>query len=308
MNPHEWYDNGQLLLRRDGVANFLSRRRTQIDEVAGCSTWPVYGKGNNGCASIVGTSFGLATASARFVVTAAHVLNHAAESMWIALPSARPIDGEVVTTSLEDALRSSDPLDIAVIRLAPEAAELNEKHFVRVEQIDLELRFEDVGSKGDDPRLMYALHGFPASKNKAFSLRNRKPPVAVVGFVFPTFPAMYEAIHVSPVTHLALKYGHAPAINTAGDEADFGKLHGMSGGLVWRSDLSLPPSMQSRAVAMILEFNRRFRLILCLRLWVVFELIRKCFPEIGSEIPTPASIPESPVVFRPGQSPEGSRS
>jgi hypothetical protein len=299
MNPLEWYDNGQFFLRRDGAASFLRRRRTAIDEVAGRSTWPVYGRRSNGCQSVVGTSFGLATKSARFVVTAAHVLNDAAGTMSIALPAAQAINGVVVKTSLDGSLHSNDSLDIGVIRLAPEAADVtDEEQFVRVHQTDVEPRLEDVGIRGDNPELMYALHGFPSSKNKVFSRSNRRPPQAIVDFAFPTFPAMYEAVGISPLTHLALKVGHNGAINEAGDEAVPPKLLGTSGGLVWRNDLSMPLSLQSRAVAMILEFNRRFRLIICVRLWVVFQLIRTCFPDLASEIPRLTTVAE-PVLFDP---------
>lgn len=296
MSHDDWHRLGGLLLGPEGRAVYLKYQHDVLRRVVGPSVWPVFATKSDGQHAVVGTFFGLATKSAYLLVSAAHVLADAApHGMMFGLPTRDRIRGELVKTSDQPARTSTDRFDIAVMRLHPAThAALEEQYFVRLEDVDIEPNLQDVGARGDDPGLMYAFVGYPGSKNKVFSPKRVKAPHAVINQAFPTFPDRYYSVGASPLTHVVLKFGHAGAVNEKGQLATPPKLNGISGGSVWRADWSTaaPP----RLVAMAIEFNTEFRLVICVRMWVIFQFIRACFADIAEELPSLKSVAE-PVLF-----------
>jgi len=236
----------------------------------------------------------LRTGPRRFLVTAAHVLDsnstgpgECSDLVTYGRGKGIVLRGESFRTAIVDGkTRNEDLLDIGFALLNAESADqMGEDRFLSPADCD-------PNATGRSPALYGAL-GYPACLNEDVGpdtqgTANPKPFL----YTSPLHPASaYRRMGVSPLTHLLLDVSRRKTTGPGGRKVKLPDLRGMSGGGLWRlGEYSPGPRITApRLLGVVTE--RRWGHgggLLAARIGLVFEALRKVYPEFDGLLPRTA--------------------
>lgn len=228
----------------------------------------------------VGCCVLLAIGEARFLLTAAHVLDEFMDKPIhiAAAGEVRHILGHFKRTlPIKGQRRRTDRIDAGVLRFANEIPEL-EGSF---------LALRDVNARdGLMPKGNYMLFGHPASKTRSdrATMRVRSGYFQYAG---PNVsPARYSLSDVSPLTHVAIHFDIHRTTYQSGVATAPSPLGASGSGMFWLPFLDDPTRVDDpKLVGIFTDFQRQRQLLLGSRINYHFELIRVGWPEFGSLLP-----------------------
>lgn len=238
------------------------------------ATFPVYKFDELADPVHIGTCFAFEYRDRRFLVTAAHVLDHDNQGRlgFASTAENRPMQilGEWHVVSPGDRPREEDPFDFAWHELtADEIA-----HVPCIAAVQL----EDSESPAIGLRLLTMI-GFPVSKNKKISpdarrKRRLSPKIAQYSNTELASDEHFKSKGMSSRTHLAVKREQR-SIDSEGLEVNTIGHHGFSGGPLIYAGLTTSPTSfdDQKVVGIILEGNETFDVVFALRISVVLRHI-----------------------------------
>lgn len=238
------------------------------------SIFPIYRFADGDDPVHIGTCFAFEYRKRRFLVTAAHVLDHKSHgALGFASTAERlpvEIKGQWHVVDPGDKPREEDPFDFAWHELTPD--EIQSVPCVP------ESGLEDAVTPTNGLRLLTTI-GFPVSKNKKIAPDKRRrraiaPTRAQYSNTEMTPTAHFQARGMSPSTHVAMKRENR-AINSDGVEQNTIGHKGFSGGpLIYSGLTNSPVSISSqKIVGVILEGDDSIGTIIALRLSVLLRHI-----------------------------------
>lgn len=253
-------------------------QQVALNNFAG-SIFPVY-RFTEGCDPIhIGTCFAFEYRQRRFLLTAAHVMDHKTlGQLAIASTSTQhlvDIKGQWHVVEPVDRTREEDPFDFAWHELTTDEVD----SVPCIPESDL----EDTHTPGVGLRLLTMI-GFPVSKNKKITPDNRRKgklsPVRAQYSDTETTPSQYFTDRgMSTATHVAMERGNR-AIGSEGLEVNTIGHRGFSGGpLIYAGLTNSPVSIgDQKVVGVILEGDDSTGVIIALRLSVVLRHIDSQIP------------------------------
>jgi hypothetical protein len=227
----------------------------------------------------------------RFLVTAAHVLdenffrseNDFCDLVTYGQGEAVIFRGESFRTTIPNGrTRNDDPLDVGFIRLDAETvAQIGEDRFLSPANVDL-------NDTGAFPALYGAL-GYPARHNQTIEPGNefQNNPFAFSYTAQLRSAQEHEALGISMASHLLLAASNNKGRRAAGFKAKIPDLHGMSGGGLWRYT-EYGQVANTRApclLGVLIAHRRRTGNILAARMGLLFEGLRRAYPELNEFLP-----------------------
>jgi hypothetical protein len=271
------------IFERPKVAReILGLRAEAVREIYGESVRQMFAVTEYGTPDPVGSCVLLAIKDRKFLLTAAHVLDHAkTSSLYVGGVSELVLlKGESHRTE-ETGTPAEDRLDFAFVAISPEVVDaLGPVHFLAPTNLD----------PSDDAGIpqVYVAVGFPWRKTKKdLDARRMLSPMVTVTMV--SDPGLFQTLEISQHTHLVLPFDRERMFlgqkqHTAPNP------EGMSGGGLWRSD-RLGAVGQRRAVGKLVGILTRYkdtgtRHMKAARISLVLEGIRSVYPELSSDLPT----------------------
>lgn len=233
----------------------------------------------------IGSGVLLGLGNAKFLLTAAHVLDQRASCRLLLSTTAgtRPIGGEIVESVVPaSGSREDDQVDVGVVRLSDTACEgVPPKDWIRASQTDVDEEGYSEPTRGST----YLVLGFMATRAKLdVAERRTKVPMFMLTSVAAP-PEVYRKLRIDDESYLALEFDRRRVITPAGQQTAPRPL-GISGGGIWgfRERQGGDP----RLVAISIECHHKpVKALVGTRLAMFFEVIRSRWPELGSSIPRP---------------------
>jgi hypothetical protein len=200
-----------------------------LDEAAdilGRIVVPLY-RDENGRPEHFGTGFFVRQGQATFLVSAAHVLEHGRELFYYVKPNVvAQLSGDV-RLSKWSGDRENDPVDIGVLKLDRSAPPYPDVDKFALDASYLNARLVPREDK------VYTIIGFPETKSRtdprarqitstSYSLRVRSIP-----------DRQYAELDCSPEAHIVLSVDLRDGVDSTGQQRNFPKPQGMSGGPIF---------------------------------------------------------------------------
>lgn len=270
---------GLILTHEQAVRAWIKERTDHAQNHFFPSVRPIYWTAPAGIAEAVGSSLLLQVDGRRYLVTAAHVLDFNKDStLYVAGNNAlEKITGVAGVTKAPASGRSDDKYDFAFMELP--------KDFIERLGVDFFIDANEVAQNrgAPDGRCFMAL-GYPASRNKAKPISVTGTHVRAKAWAYSatthTDTKVFDAIGVSPETHLLLKFGKKSKVFT-GETTSSINPQGASGGIL--ADLgrvdpqSLAPLTQltPRLAGILIEHHAASKAILAVKIQAIIEAIRK---------------------------------
>ena len=254
----------------------------------------IYLCGPDKCLHACATGLLFGAGALRFLITAAHVLDEGyfrSETDFVDLVTygqGQPVflKGESFRTTIPNGrTREDDPLDVGFIRLSAESvAQIGEDRFLSPVNVDLD-------DKGEFPALYGAL-GYPACQNPTIEPEDESPikPFAFSYTAQLRSASEHEQLGISTATHLLLAASNNKSRRTDGRKAKLPDLRGMSGGGLWRyTEYGQAPNVKAPCLlGVLIERRKKTGNILAARMGLVFEGLRKVYPELNEVLPRTA--------------------
>ena len=241
------------------------------------SILPIYGSKEYGTPDHIGTCIALRVDDQEVLLTAAHVIdenNHT--SLYVGGKELIPIEMEFLATRKANRNRDNDHYDFAIGHLPTRIGEaLNDADFISETDIDT----WDVYPIGT----MFTIVGYPNSRNRNVDKAARK----VVGSLYhysnisATNERLMEELGISENSHILLGFDQKYSTNECGKRVNSVALVGMSGGPVFRLGRLSDPAVLSGLLkpqpflsGMVIEYNRRHKLVVSTRMRVIIQSVR----------------------------------
>jgi hypothetical protein len=232
-----------------------------------------------------------AAGALRFLVTAAHVLDEHffrsdtdfCDLVTYGQGSAVILKGESFRTTIPNGrTREDDPLDVGFILLDEEmVVQIGEDRFLSPANIDL-------NDQGGFPAL-YGAIGYPAGQNQTIEPDNEsKITASAFSYTAQLRSAQeHEALGISRASHLLLAASNNKSRRAGGTKAKIPDLCGMSGGGLWRYTEygQVSATKVPCLLGVLIERRRRSGNILAARMGLVFEGLRRVYPELSDALP-----------------------
>lgn len=223
----------------------------------------------------------------KFLVTAAHVLDEGyfrSETDFADLVTygqGQPVflKGESFRTIIPNGkTREADPLDVGFIQLSGESvAQIGEDRFISAGNVDL-------NDEGEFAALYGAL-GYPACLNPMIEPEDESQikPFAFSYTALLRSAQEHAQLGISTATHLLLAASNNKSRQANGRRAKLPDLRGMSGGGLWRyTEYGQVPNAKAPCLlGVLIERRKKTGNILAARMGLVFEGLRKAYPELA---------------------------
>ncbi|WSG98802.1 hypothetical protein U8P76_30685 (plasmid) [Rhizobium johnstonii] len=187
---------------------------------------PIYGATDRGIPDHIGTALLLELPEGRFLLTAAHVLDHNNEtSLYLGADGFALLQFEALVSAAPDGKRSSDHADFAIACLDDEIlAKLSNAKFIT----EAEINRSTASSEGRT----YTCLGYPNSKNK---VKPHKGP-RITPQLLPYTSVGRSAAQLPEIAkdefHILVDYNAKYAKDEAGTKVNAIDMHGCSGGAI----------------------------------------------------------------------------
>lgn len=252
-------------------ANLLSSRAVEV-------TTPVYWPDDRGDPETIGSATLVRLGEARFLVTAAHVLDlrHKRQLAAVAGPGLIPVGGEV--TRVFSPLAPSpaeDPVDIGIVRLGGASwFQLPESAFAGWFELD--------HSASPISRNSHLVIGYPCTKQRGLLKGHELSAYAyrVSGLESPE--DTYKIVRADPQTSLLIGFEKRRTWGPGG-RVTAPDLQGMSGGGIWRFGRYLTYATEpARLSAVIVEWHRtgRHKYVMGTRIRPIIAAIADRYPDV----------------------------
>ena len=236
---------------------------------------------------LIGTGTLLDFGKARFLVTAAHVLDENTEHEETLYISGGA--GLVVLTGQSFSVRvpalgtrEDDRLDFAVVNLGDSLADevAKARYFLPFSLIDSDDRLT--------PQSHYLFSGFPANRERMYP-GQKKLASKRYGYTGKSVsPQRMDELGVNPNTHIVVEFDRMETLDENNESAPFPTPQGMSGGAVWRGEgdhnlwLTETPV---RLVGIGIEAPETEKVMIAVKIHVVLAAISKAYLSISEFVP-----------------------
>ena len=245
---------------------------------------PIYRSEGRRHPRFVGTGVLLRIADRVVLVTAAHVVDHAADGPLLFAPGQKlqSVPREFYATVPPNGERSADKFDLAVIALGADLeSELNLAHPLA----ETEIRSFERPELAVGRKTRYLVMGFPRSRQPRLPAGRVINAIPLHPIVIAREESAYSGLGAAPDKHLLLEYDLADfSLERKGDLLS--APNGMSGGGVWRID-SPPTDDDARLslVGIIIEHHAHpHHTMVATRIGVAFDGIAHLFPELATRL------------------------
>ena len=248
---------------------------------------PIYAASDRERPNLIGTGTLLDFGQARFLVTAAHVLDEYKQNqvaLYIAtagplLELPQPFHTTVVPPSGK---RDDDRLDFAFVRLPDSLADAVAKgrFFLPFSLIDANDRLK--------PRARYMFTGFPGSREKTHYGEKKVRPQRFSFTGETVLPQRMLALGIAAETHIAVEFDREQAFDEQGQRACFPQAKGMSGGAVWRGDRDSHLWLKETPIHLVgigIEDPKNKNVLVAVRIHLVLAAIARIHPDIQKFVP-----------------------
>lgn len=241
--------------------------------------FPIYRFEIGGSPVHIGTCFSIEHHNRKFLITAAHVIDHYSDDRTLAFATTSQerlvqVQGEWYVSEAGEFGREEDPIDLAL-------HELTEEEACKVPAISSS-QIEDQAPDESSERMMTII-GFPTSKNKSIKpadlSRKRLSPVRVQYADMEGVPVSYfEERGMSSRSHVAMLRGARSMFDDGMEDNTIGH-RGLSGGPMIFAGLSNSgsPIQPQKVVGVILEQDERCGVVVALRMSEVLRRIENFF-------------------------------
>src|ERR1035441_5967034 len=245
-----------------------------------CPLWVL----ERGKPDLIGSSTLLLVEQARFLITAAHVIDAAmSRALLVGNPRGfRQIGGSGKLTKLPiSGLRSADQDDTAVIALDEDTAS-----FIEEANAPLPIQYTD-GNNSSSPGKLYEFFGCPWRKVDSAKPRIFGPNI----YKFKSgsvAKADYDSLGLSPHKHIAVELHLKKVTDGQGRAVTAPCPEGMSGGPVW-SFIPINRDGQQmwtrRLAGITIEYRSKTQTLIGVRINAALECIRIMIPSLSPSIP-----------------------
>ena len=250
-----------------------------------CPLWvPKCGK-----PELIGTGTLLVVEQTRFLITAAHVIDIAANGTLLVgnQKGFRKIRGYGKATRPVSGSRRDDRIDTAVIKLTEDTAA-----FIEELHVPLPVNYADVNGSfhSGEP---YEFSGYPWRKvhlEKTKGILETRP----YAFRLESIPeADYAVLSITPHTHIAVKLDLKQVTDESGRTVAAPNPEGMSGGPVWRytpTDFGKRLIWTPTLAGIAIEYISKKQTLIGVRINAALEGIRRLAPNLSASIPAKPSL------------------
>jgi hypothetical protein len=262
---------------KDVVRDLLQTGSKDARTRFGNSVVPVYGATINNQPEHLGSAILMELSEGRFVLTAAHVLDHGdTATLYLGAPSAGKLVAIVadahVTVAPGDN-RHEDRADFALIKVDPTlAVALAKEKFIVEDQISR--------SVSDPSKRTYTCLGFPNSKNRVTGYRGKSitPKVGIYTSAGRSPEMLPE--RADGEYHLLVDHNQKWSCDDAGNRVNSISLPGFSGGaIIDLGELGDPNCLETpcepKLAALLIEGHPSEKVILGVRISKIIEVLRK---------------------------------
>lgn len=214
--------------------------------------------------SQIGTGFFVATPSAVFLASAAHVLRRGKKRglyYFVEPRITRPLSGELHVSK-------HSQIDIGALRLRPEAL----PPYPAVGKVAMRpstLRSEALPRTGKH----YMVIGFPRSKNRS-NPSNNTVAARLCAYRSASISAeRYTECNIDPATHLALPFNPKEGVDSRNERTVFPDPHGMSGAPVWLIHDEATDDAAFHVVGIAIEYRKPEHLLVATDAGFLLEML-----------------------------------
>lgn len=234
---------------------------------------------------LIGTGVFLAIGERRFVLTAAHVFGPVGEGhRQLLIPShttghLTELAGTYVRSKTSENPGADDTNDVGIVLLGHDLVqEISTHAFVSLELVDV----DDIG----DLRRAYVAMGFPWRVSPRVCRRSKVAKATVYSYASELLKhEKWSSLGLTPASHFLLRYAKRHSRNESGRDMTAPDPHGMSGGPLWRLEVSDDRSTACRFVGIIIEWRKEHGGLLAVRIPIVLAGIAQLCPDIVHLIP-----------------------
>jgi len=183
-----------------------------------------------------------------------------------------------------DGSAENDKYDLAFVELDEEAlSHLGNVRFLQSSDLDP----NDIAKKGH----YYLVLGYPATKNRRINYESYKAPhnLYIYSAGSPTLE-IYRRLSIFEETHILLDFDKKMIADKANKLVNPPKLHGISGGGIWRirdysNVASLAGLSQRKLVGIVIEGHPEHKAIMGVRISCIVEAIKHQYPHLRDRLP-----------------------
>jgi len=143
---------------------------------------------------------------------------------------------------------------------------------------------------------LYLILGYPATKNEHIDYARRK--TLLTPYIFSSNSPdldVYKRLDVLEESHILINFDRKRITNKTYDILTAPKLHGMSGGGIWKirdysKVASLSAPSEKKLVGIIIEGHPMHKVIMGVRISCVIETIRTNYPHLSEKLPNVSRI------------------
>jgi hypothetical protein len=263
--------------------NDFKARINKIEHSLSKCICPIYSINEKNAPELLGSSVLLKVSKLHFLVTAAHVIKENKNSTLYLFGRTKLIEliGTVYTTPFNVSINSKESKNEFAFMLLDDLTIQELIHFEYLNNTDIE--------PNDYPheKKLYTFVGYPASKNKPrYDIKSIKRSV----FSFTNNScgiSDYIKLGVEQYSHINISFDKYKGIDNQGRIKIMPDPWGMSGGGIWSSiDLSsFPLKYNPKLVGIGIEYHKKEKIMLGIKISLVIESLKKYYPEVGKYFP-----------------------
>ena len=263
------------------VAEIFQERMNECVDILSkrflCSVRPIYGSNEQNKPYHIGSCVLIAVGAKKYLVTAAHVIDHNDRStLYVAgTTNLVKIEAECIISKSIDGSRKNDKFDFAVMSLSDQV----------VQELGTGTKFlkeSDILLATPKQRSLYLALGYPNSRNKT---NNLNLSVSQNPFVFSSTlvdnPDIFKGISVSAETHYLLDFcrKHSKDVNNKIVNS-ISPIGASGGGLFFIDAVSNPENLRpgsgctGKLVGILVEHHKTHKIILATKLTLVMNAIK----------------------------------
>ncbi len=235
----------------------------------------------NHAISPLGSALLLRAGSKFFLITAAHVLNenNVGQVNLVTHGEKRLLALKGYSLRTHVASGKPDQTDVGWLELSDAIVQqIGSEQFLTPEDIDV----DDAGL----PNSLYFAVGYPASRNKQKEkIPDAIEPKALVYAATLASDHVYRKRQLMKETHLLVNFSKKKSSNSSNQRVQPPDPYGMSGGGVWCYKTYGGSTSPPRLVGLLIEWYSSNNVLVAVRMSLVFEALRKEYPELAPLFP-----------------------
>lgn len=234
---------------------------------------PIYGATDRGAPVHIGTALLLELPEGRFLLTAAHVIDHNRHtSLYVGADVFSILQFEALVTAAPHGNRASDHADFAIAPLSEDLlAKLSDAKFIQEASISR--------SVASTEGRTYTCLGYPNSKNKTKPHKGPKVTPKLLPYTSTGKPATQLPEIAKDELHILVDYNAKYVRDESGTKVSATDMHGCSGGAIIDLGRISPDSLsgpfEPKLAALFIEGHAREKVIVGTRLPAILTAVRQ---------------------------------